>query len=257
MNKNLVIIPSYNTGGRLRSTVGDVLQKWSGPVWVVIDGSTDKSDAALEREHGGNPRLRIIRRMENHGKGAAVMFAAHMALGEDFTHACTFDADGQHCAADIDRLFASLPEDGAAFVLGVPIFGPDAPAERVKGRRVGNTFAKLETLWRGPEDSLYGMRVYPLKNLARVMHNPFIGRRYDFDTEAAVRLVWSGTCPINFKTPVLYLTRAQGGISHFNYLRDNFLLTLMHTRLLLELPFHIPSLIANSRRWRSAPATKA
>ena len=250
MKKPLVIIPSYNTGARLTSTVGEVLQQWDGAVWVVVDGSDDGSDDALEQSLGANPRLRLIRREKNHGKGAAVMFAARIALDEGFTHACTFDADGQHCAADIARMFALAPDDGTAFVLGVPIFGPEAPAERVKGRRVGNTFAKFETFWRGPEDSLYGMRVYPLKQLAQVLHCQLVGRRYDFDTEAAVRLVWSNVRPINLKTPVRYLTREEGGSTHFSYLRDNVLLTLMHTRLIAEMPFHLHRLIANGRRWK-------
>jgi hypothetical protein len=31
------------------------------------------------------------------------------------------------------------------------------------------------------------------------------------------------------------LSAAEGGVSHFRYLRDNLLLTWMHTRLVLEL----------------------
>lgn len=246
--KPLVIIPTYNTGYALVTTVGTVLKAWKGPVWVIVDGSTDGSADLLDKEHGLNPSLRIIRRKRNRGKGAAVLTAADMALGENFTHACTFDADGQHCAADIDRMFAATGGDENTFVLGVPVFGPEAPAERVKGRRVGNTFAKIETLWRGPEDSLYGMRVYPLKPLVRVMSGSWGGSRYDFDTEAAVRLTWRGLKPVNLPTPVRYLTKEEGGISHFRYLRDNILLTAMHIRLLLLMPLHLPSLLFRKGR---------
>ena len=56
----LVVIPSYNTGDRLLSTVSEALAATIHPVWVVIDGSTDGSEAgALEleaREH----RLKVI-----------------------------------------------------------------------------------------------------------------------------------------------------------------------------------------------------
>jgi hypothetical protein len=58
-------------------------------------------------------------------------------------------------------------------------------------------------------------------------------RRFDFDPEAAVRLIWDGTQAINLPAPVRYLRADQGGVSHFNYLRDNILLAGMHTRLLL------------------------
>jgi hypothetical protein len=50
-------------------------------------------------------------------------------------------------------------------------------------------------------------------------------RRYDFDAEAAVRLVWAGLRPVNLDAPVRYFSRAEGGVSHFRYGRDNVLLT--------------------------------
>jgi glycosyltransferase involved in cell wall biosynthesis len=250
MKKTLVIIPSYNTGPALATTVGEVFRHWKGPVWVVIDGSDDGSDAILEGAFGSNDHLRILRRQHNSGKGASVLLAADRALGENFTHACVFDSDGQHCAADIERMLTLSDENGSTFTAGVPVFGSEAPVERVKGRRVGNTFARIETLGRGPLDSLYGMRVYPLKALVRVMSASFGGKRYDFDTEASVRLTWSGIRPIDFKTPVKYLTKEQGGVSHFKYLRDNVLLTAMHIRLLSQMIFRIPKLIACARRWK-------
>ena len=58
-------------------------------------------------------------------------------------------------------------------------------------------------------------------------------RRFDFDTEAVVRLAWRGVTPLNIAAPVKYLTAAQGGVSHFRYGRDNVLLTWMHARLLV------------------------
>ncbi|HEX9433690.1 MAG TPA: glycosyltransferase family 2 protein, partial [Burkholderiales bacterium] len=58
--------------------------------------------------------------------------------------------------------------------------------------------------------------------------------------EAAVRLCWRGVRPLNIPVPVRYLSAAEGGVSHFRYLRDNLLLTWMHTRLVLELLFVRP-----------------
>jgi hypothetical protein len=42
---------------------------------------------------------------------------------------------------------------------------------------------------------------------------------------------------------VRYLTREEGGVSHFKYFRDNALLTWMHTRLFLEFLVRLPVLI--------------
>ena len=65
-------------------------------------------------------------------------------------------------------------------------------------------------------------------------------RRFDFDVEVAVRLCWRGVVPISVPAPVRYLTAAEGGVSHFNYLRDNLLLTWMHTRLFLNFLVRLP-----------------
>ena len=102
-----------------------------------------------------------------------------------------------------------------AMVLGVPVFGPDAPPERVKGRRIGNWFANLETLWGGVHDSLFGFRLYPLKPAVRIMESIRTARRFDFDTELVVRLFWAGVRPINQPVPVHYPPRRAGGVYAF------------------------------------------
>ena len=65
-------------------------------------------------------------------------------------------------------------------------------------------------------------------------------RRFDFDVEAAVRLCWQGVRPVNLPAPVRYYSVGEGGVSHFRYLRDNVLLTWMHTRLVLGALVRLP-----------------
>jgi len=68
-------------------------------------------------------------------------------------------------------------------------------------------------------------------------------RRFDFDTEAVVRLAWRGVKPLNVAAPVKYLSADEGGVSHFHYGRDNLLLTWMHLRLMVEFAFRLPGLL--------------
>jgi hypothetical protein len=130
-----------------------------------------------------------------------------------------------------------------AVVLGVPVFDASAPSLRVKGRKISNWWANVETMGFGIGDSLYGFRVYPIADLIAVMRGQRWMRRFDFDPEAAVRLVWRGLRPVNLKAPVKYLKPEEGGVSHFNYYRDNVLLTWMHTRLVLEFLLRLPYLL--------------
>ena len=69
-------------------------------------------------------------------------------------------------------------------------------------------------------------------------------RRFDFDPEAVVRLSWRGVPALNLPAPVRYFTAAEGGVSHFNYWRDNVLLTSMYLRLLPGFLIRLPLLIA-------------
>jgi glycosyltransferase involved in cell wall biosynthesis len=244
---HLVLIPSYNPGPRVRETVAAARERWS-PVWVVIDGSSDESPAILADMAARDPGLTIITLPRNGGKGAAVLAGIEAAARLGFTHALTMDSDGQHPAALIPEFMAASQAERDAMVLGVPVFGPEAPLLRVRGRKVSNAWANLETLGMGIGDSLYGFRVYPIAPLARVMHGQHFMRRFDFDPEAAVRLCWAGVRPVNLPAPVRYLSAGEGGVSHFNYWRDNLLLTWMHTRLFLGFLLRLPVLLI--RRWR-------
>ena len=76
------------------------------------------------------------------------------------------------------------------------------------------------------------------------MKRQFWMRRFDFDPEAVVRMCWQGVRPVNIAAPVKYFSTDEGGVSHFNYLRDNILLTWMHTRLFIGFAIRLPLLIA-------------
>jgi glycosyltransferase involved in cell wall biosynthesis len=236
---HLVLIPSYNPGSKVLSTVQEARRHWN-PVWVVVDGSTDGTGEQLQALAASDAGLRVCVLPENQGKGAAVLAGITLAAQQGFTHALCMDSDGQHPAASIPEFMQASQSAPAAMVLGVPIFDASAPALRVKGRKISNWWANLETFWAGIGDSLYGFRVYPIAPLHRVMARQHWMRRFDFDPEAAVRLCWHGVVPVNLPAPVKYLRPDEGGVSHFNYWRDNRLLTWMHIRLMTEFILRLP-----------------
>ncbi|HVW70404.1 MAG TPA: glycosyltransferase family 2 protein [Steroidobacteraceae bacterium] len=246
---HLVLIPSYNPGPKVFETVRAAREQWY-PVWVVVDGSTDGTGEALRDLASRDPGLRVIFRPRNGGKGAAVLEGLVQAEVEGFTHVLTMDSDGQHPADRIPAFMAASQAQPRAMVLGEPVFDASAPGIRIKGRKISNWWANLETLWSGIHDSLFGFRVYPIAPLLRVMRSSLWMRRFDFDVEAVVRLSWAGLPAINLPAPVRYFTPAEGGVSHFNYLRDNVLLSSMHSRLLLGFVLRLPWLTARRLRRR-------
>ncbi len=236
---HLVLIPSYNAGPLLARTLAEARAAWA-PVWVVLDGSTDGSEATLPPEDAA---FRLLRLPRNQGKGGAVEHALRQAQAAGFSHALVMDSDAQHPAHRIGAFMAASQGNPAAMVLGQPIFGPDAPLLRVYWRRLSNGWAKLETLGAGLADSLFGFRVYPIGPLLQAMGQSRFMRRFDFDPEVAVRLSWLGVPALNLPAPVRYLAPTQGGVSHFRYARDNALLIFMHLRLTAGLLRRLPTLL--------------
>ncbi|MCC2632340.1 glycosyltransferase family 2 protein [Ramlibacter sp.] len=247
---HLVLIPSYNTGPKLFETVREARERWA-PVWVVVDGSTDGTGQELQRMAAQDPHLKVIVLPENQGKGSAVLTGLEAAQRAGFTHALAMDSDGQHPADLIPTFMQQSQARPDAMILGKPVFDASAPLARVYGRRLSNGWTNLETLFAGVGDSLFGFRVYPVDGLIEVMRSQPWMRRFDFDTEAVVRLAWRGVAPINVDAPVKYLRVEDGGVSHFNYVRDNILLTWMHARLLAETLVRLPVLLM--RRLRGLP----
>src|SRR5690242_1130516 len=245
---HLVLIPSYNPGNKVFETVRAAREQWS-PVWVVVDGSTDGTPAALQEMARSDPGLRVLIRERNGGKGAAVLVGLTEAAAQGFTHVLTMDSDGQHPPDRIGAFMSASFAAPAAMILGDPVFDASAPGIRVKGRRISNWWANVETLWAGIHDSLFGFRVYPVAPLLRLMRASRWMRRFDFDVEAVVRLSWAGVPVRNLPAAVRYFTPAEGGVSHFNYWRDNVLLSSMHSRLFLGFLIRLPYLLAR-RLWR-------
>lgn len=251
---HLIILPSYNAGPRLASVVAEVATLgWE--MLVVIDGSTDGSDLPVVEMTRSIAHLNILHCPRNQGKGAAVLEGARAALARGYTHALVMDSDGQHPASSVAGFMDASSNNPGAMIIGQPIFPANIPRERLHGRKLSNALVRLELLGRGVNDVLFGFRVYPLAALLAALGGRRGGRRYDFETEAAVRMAWAGVMPLNVPAPVRYLGRDEGGISHFHYVRDNARLVLMHVTLLFELLLlRWPALLRHRRAWKRHPA---
>lgn len=243
-SKVCALIPTYDNPRTLRAVVEQVRVHLPDVV-VVDDGSGPEGRAACEAlARDGLAHVHHLPR--NGGKGAAVKTGFRVARELGFTHALQVDADGQHDLADIPRFLEVHRQHPDALVLGEPIFDASAPAARVRGRRFSRFWTDLETGGRVIHDPLCGFRLYPLDNALRA---GCWGDRMDFDPEIAVRIVWT-LCPVvNLTTHVRYLSREEGGISHFRMWRDNALISWAHTRLCVGAALRLLTL----RRLRARP----
>jgi polyprenyl-phospho-N-acetylgalactosaminyl synthase len=135
-----VVIAAYNEAKVIARVVGELARRGYNVV-VVDDGS---SDSTAERATAASV---VVRHPINLGQGAALQTGIDYAVQQGADVIVTFDADGQHRAADIERLVAALRETRADFALGSRFLGrPIAlpPARRLL-LRAATLFTQLTT----------------------------------------------------------------------------------------------------------------
>jgi glycosyltransferase involved in cell wall biosynthesis len=103
-----VVIAAFNEAKVIRSVVAEVVAGgWS--VVVVDDGSRDATTTEARM-----PGAIVVRHRVNLGQGAALQTGIDYALRRGAEIIVTFDADGQHDAADIPLLVAALADHDIA-----------------------------------------------------------------------------------------------------------------------------------------------
>jgi len=107
-----VVIAAYNEAVTIGRVVTEV-RRAGYPVVVVDDGSKDTT-AQVAKASGAT----VMQHPFNLGQGAALQTGIDLALANGAEVIVTFDADGQHGAADISRLAEALNEEKVDFVLG-------------------------------------------------------------------------------------------------------------------------------------------
>ena len=236
-----ILVPFYNHERTLRETV-ERLRKFRLPCLIVDDGSSPSCAvllAAVEAEE--STWLRVLRHKTNQGKGAAVVSGLEAAEAAGYTHALQIDADLQHDIRDLPALLAAAGREPAALVIGTAAFDSSVPSVRRWARHLTHFWVRVHTLSSDIRDSMCGFRVYPVGATLAVCRAARVGRRMDFDIEIAVRMQWSGAPVVGIPTSVTYPI---DGTSHFRVVRDNVLISAMHTRLFFGMLRRLPQLIA-------------
>ena len=249
-----ILIPCYNHGAMMANVLTR-LAPFQLPIIVVDDGSDASTRQTLDQLATDNAHVTLVRLTHNAGKGAAVIRGLKVCAGAGYTHAVQVDADGQHAIEDIPQLLALAERHPQALISGQPIYDDSIPRSRRYGRWVTHVWVWIETLSLQLKDSMCGFRVYPVAPTLQLVNRVSLGKRMDFDTEVMVRLYWQGHTSYFLPTRVTY---PQDGISHFDALKDNLLISWMHTRLFFGMLPRIPSLLfrRRSQHWAQQQEVK-
>ena len=244
MTSVCAVIPVYDHEHAIGRMVGSLRQQGLS-VFLVDDGSGPSCAAELKRLADADVQVRLLRLPENQGKGVAVMTGLAAAAAAGFSHALQNDADGQHDPTDLPRFVAAAHADPQSLVCGRPVFDASIPRHRFYFRYLTHAMVWLNTLSFDIPDSMCGLRVYPLAIVLPILTAEPPGRRMDFDSDVLVRLHWRGVRMQWLPTQVRYPV---DGVSHFSMVRDNWLITRMHTRLFFGMLRRSPRLLARKRR---------
>lgn len=116
----LVIVPAHDEAESLPVTLDEVRREapWAD-VLVVDDGSADGTGAAA-RSRG----VAVVRHAVNLGVGGALTTGFRWALARGYAVAVQLDADGQHDAADLERLMAPVRAGVCDVAIGSRYVGP-------------------------------------------------------------------------------------------------------------------------------------
>ncbi len=229
--KICAIIPSYNHTSAIASIIAEMRVNRL-PVFVIDDGSIAPFSETLAALNDPAAGIVVKRLTANQGKGAAVMAGFEMAYAAGFTHAVQVDADGQHDLSILPHLIELATKQPLALISGQPVYDASAPLGRRIGRWITHVWVWIETLSFRIKDSMCGFRVYPLASTMELIKEERVGQRMDFDTEIMVRLFRRGVDVVQVPVHVIY---PPGNTSNFDIVRDNWRISLMHTRLVLSL----------------------
>jgi len=233
------VIPNYNHVSVIEDLLVE-LKAFGLPVIMVNDGSDNEAKALFEALDNKYDYLTLVNHEVNQGKGGAMQTGLALAHSLGFTHAVQLDADGQHDLSDINKIIKLSHSAPHALISGMPLYDESVPKHRFYSRYITHVWVWIETLSLSIKDSMCGFRVYPLKETQLLMNKVALGKRMDFDTEVMVRLYWDNVAINFFETKVHY---PENGVSHFQPLKDNVLISWMHTRLFFGMLLRSPKLL--------------
>ena len=119
MDKQLVIIPTYNEKENIENIIRTVFGLGEYHILIVEDNSPDGTADIVKRLMQEFPeRLYIEERNGKLGLGTAYIHGFKWALAHDYDYVFEMDADFSHDPHDLVRLYKACSEDGADLAVG-------------------------------------------------------------------------------------------------------------------------------------------
>ena len=213
-----IVIPVYNSPFIIE-VIKDVLS-YGYKIIVVDDGSDIKVDiSSLDVE--------LIRHTINMGKGEAILSGAKRAKELGYKYFVTMDADKQHISSEIIKLVDAY-KDNTIIIGNRDFTHENVPKSSKFGRKFSNFWVNLET-FKSFGDTQSGFRIYPIS----ILDLNILNKRFDFEIEVLVLHSYRGGEFVDVEVECFY-PQKEDRISHFDALKDNLRLSLLHSKLCIQ-----------------------
>ncbi len=223
-----VIVPCYQVDRSIAavlSAIGPEVRR----IYCVDDASSDGTVDVVSRAMRDDPRIRLIRRAENGGVGAATLDGYRAAIAEGARVLVKIDGDGQMDPAFIADFSVPILEGEADYVKGNRFFNLETvramPPLRLFGNAGLSFFAKLSTGYWDLFDPTNGYTALHA-GVASALPLERIHCRYFFESDLLFRLGVIRARVVEL--PIV--SRYNGETSHLSALRCLFTFPALHLR---------------------------
>ncbi len=207
ISKASIILPAKNESAALAQLLPELRQYVPGAEIIVVDdGSTDETVDICKSNN-----VTVISHPYSIGNGAAIKSGARNATGDILVF---MDADGQHCPADIPKLFARLDE-GYDMVVGAR----DGAGQASRHRGLANSFYNRLASWmvgHTVEDLTSGFRAVRREKFLEFLY--LLPNGFSYPTTTTMAFFRAGYAVIY--EPIDVQPRMQGTESHVRLWRD-------------------------------------
>lgn len=219
MNRNLVIIPTFNESENIANMIREVSSLSEGfDILIVDDSSPDGTGDIVKSLMGERKNLNLIQREGKLGLGTAYITGFKWALEKGYEYIYEMDADFSHNPADLARLFKACEEGadlaiGSRYISGVNVV--NWPLGRVLMSYAASIYVRIITGMR-VKDTTAGFKAYRRKVLETIDLDAIRSIGYAFQIEMKFSAWKFGfkivEIPIVFTDRKLGTSKMSGGI---------------------------------------------
>jgi glycosyltransferase involved in cell wall biosynthesis len=199
MTKISIIVPAYNEGKRIESTLNSLFLNFpKGEIIVVSNGSKDDTIEILRRWKDKNPNLIYLDFPEKLGKGGAIIQGLKIAKGDWIGF---IDADDAFDLNYLKNLLQSLSNYDCIIAskwIGKNIFEVNEPLIRKILSRAWNLLVRM-LLGLNYKDTQAGAKFFKSEVNKKIGHD-FISKGFAFDVELLKKIKRN-----NFKIKEVYI----------------------------------------------------